>query len=59
MPKIIISVISTIVVIAAAIGGFLIYVRGTEFSAREQPSWMEKVMAQNARKIATPVTPKV
>ena len=54
MRKVIISVISTVVVIGAVIGGFLIYIRGTGFSAREQPSWMEKVMAQNARKIATP-----
>jgi len=58
MRKIIISVISTVVVIAALIGGFLIYIRGTGFSAREQPSWMEKVMAQNARKIATPADAK-
>jgi mono/diheme cytochrome c family protein len=58
MRKVIISVISTIVVIAAIIGGFLIYIRGTGFSAREQPSWMERVMAQNARKIATPADAK-
>jgi mono/diheme cytochrome c family protein len=58
MRKIIISVISTIVVIAAVIGGFVIYIRGTGFSAREQPSWMEKVMAQNARKIAAPADAK-
>ncbi|HVS80378.1 MAG TPA: c-type cytochrome [Pyrinomonadaceae bacterium] len=58
MRKVIISVISTVVVIAAVIGGFLIYIRGTGFSAREQPSWMEKVMAQNARKIATPADAK-
>jgi mono/diheme cytochrome c family protein len=58
MRKVIISVISTVVVIAAVIGGFLLYIRGTGFSAREQPSWMEKVMAQNARKIATPADAK-
>jgi mono/diheme cytochrome c family protein len=58
MRKVIISVISTVVVMAAVIGGFLLYIRGTGFSAREQPSWMEKVMAQNARKIATPADAK-
>jgi mono/diheme cytochrome c family protein len=58
MRKIIISVISTILVIAAIIGGFLIYIRGTGFSARAEPSWMERVMARNARKIATPADAK-
>ena len=58
MRKVIISVISTVVVIAAVIGGLVMYIRGTGFSAREQPSWMEKVMAQNARKIATPADAK-
>ena len=45
MRKIIISVVSTVVVIGAIIGGFLIYIRGNGFSARDEPSWMEKVMA--------------
>ena len=58
MRKVIISVISTVVVIAAVIGGLVMYIRGTGFSAREQPTWMEKVMAQNARKIATPADAK-
>jgi mono/diheme cytochrome c family protein len=58
MRNVVISVISTIVVIAAIIGGFLIYIRGTGFSARAEPSWMERVMAQNARKIATPADAK-
>lgn len=58
MRKVIITVISTVVVIAALIGGLVMYIRGTGFSAREQPSWMEKVMAQNARKIATPADAK-
>src|SRR6266542_1563254 len=53
MRKIILSVLSTLVVIALIIGTFLFYMRGSGFSAREQPSWMEKAMAQNARKIAT------
>ena len=54
MRKIILSVISTLVVIGLLIGGLLLYVRGEGFSAREQPTWMERTMAQNARKIATP-----
>ncbi len=58
MRKVIISVVATIVVIGALIGGFVMYIRGTGFSASEQPSWMEKVMAQNARKIATPADAK-
>ncbi len=58
MRKIILSVLSTLVVIALIIGTFLFYMRGSGFSAREQPSWMEKAMAQNARKIATPADAK-
>lgn len=54
MRKIILSVISTLVVIGLLIGGLLLYVRGEGFSAREQPTWMERTMARNARKIATP-----
>jgi len=56
--RIIISIISVVVVIAVVIGGFLLYIRGQGFSAREQPSWMERVMAQNARKVATPADAK-
>jgi len=56
--KIILSVVSTLVVIGVLVAGFLWYLRGSGFSAREQPSWMEKVMAQNARKIATPADAK-
>jgi mono/diheme cytochrome c family protein len=58
MRKIILSVVGTLVVMGLIVGGFLFYVRGSGFSAREQPSWMEKVMAQNARKIATPADAK-
>jgi len=56
--KIVLSVISTLVVIGLLIGGLLLYVRGEGFSAREQPSWMERTMARNARKIATPFDAK-
>lgn len=58
MRKIILSVVGTLVVIGLILGGFLWYMRGSGFSAREQPSWMERVMAQNARKIATPADAK-
>ena len=40
------------------IGGLLWYVRGEGFSAREQPTWMERTMARNARRIATPAGAK-
>jgi mono/diheme cytochrome c family protein len=54
MRRVIISVVATLLVIAAVVGGLLFYIRGHGFSARAEPSWMEKVMARNARKIATP-----
>ncbi len=46
------------VVIGLLIGGLFLYVRGEGFSAREQPTWMERTMARNARKIATPAGAK-
>jgi mono/diheme cytochrome c family protein len=54
MRKIILSIVSTLAVIGLILGGFVLYIRGHGFSAREQPTWMEKTMARNARKIATP-----
>jgi mono/diheme cytochrome c family protein len=54
MRKVILSVISTLVVIGLILGGGLLYLRGQGFSAREEPTWMEQIMARNARKIATP-----
>jgi len=54
MRKVILSVFSTLVVIGLIIGGLIYYARGHGFSAREQPTWMERTMARNARKIATP-----
>jgi mono/diheme cytochrome c family protein len=56
--KIIISISFIVAVVAVVIGGLLLYIRGHGFSAREEPSWMEKVMAENARKIATPADAK-
>jgi mono/diheme cytochrome c family protein len=58
MRRIIISVLATLVVVAAVIGGFLFYIKRSGFSARERPSWMERVMARLARKIATPAGAK-
>jgi mono/diheme cytochrome c family protein len=48
---------AVLVVILAALAGvisFVIWVRNHGFSARENPSWIETVLARNARKIATP-----
>ncbi|MGH9881880.1 MAG: c-type cytochrome [Pyrinomonadaceae bacterium] len=58
MRKILISIGFILAVIAVVIGGLLLYLRGHGFSAREEPTWMERVMAQNARKIATPADAK-
>src|SRR5216683_3132688 len=58
MRKIILSVFSTLLVISLILGGLAIYMRGHGFSAREQPTWMERIMARNARKIATPAEAK-
>ena len=54
MRKIVLTVIATLAVIGLIFGAGLLYVRGHGFSAREEPTWMERIMARNARKIATP-----
>ena len=55
MRKVILSVFSTLIVVCLILGGLFLYTtRGHGFSAREQPTWMERTMARNARKIATP-----
>ena len=55
MGKVILSVISTLIIVGLILGGLFLYAtRGHGFSAREQPTWMERTMARNARKIATP-----
>jgi mono/diheme cytochrome c family protein len=56
--RIIISIGVIVAAIALLIGGLMLYIRGHGFSAREEPSWMERVMARNARKIATPADAK-
>src|SRR4029450_246216 len=48
---------AVLVLILAALAGVIsivIWVRNHGFSARENPSWIETVLARNARKIATP-----
>jgi hypothetical protein len=49
-----------VVILAALVGviSFVIWVRNHGFSARENPSWIETVLARNARKIATPAGAK-
>jgi mono/diheme cytochrome c family protein len=54
MQKVILSVLSSLVVIVLILTGGFFYLRGQGFSAREEPTWMERIMARNARKIATP-----
>jgi mono/diheme cytochrome c family protein len=54
MRRIVISVLATVFVVLLIVGGLLLSIRGQGFSAHAEPSWMEKVMARNARKIATP-----
>ena len=54
MRRVILSVFSTLIVVGLILAGGLIYMRGHGFSAREEPTWMERIMARNARKIATP-----
>jgi mono/diheme cytochrome c family protein len=39
-------------------GALLVWVRNHGFSAREQPSWIETVLARRARRIATPAWSK-
>jgi mono/diheme cytochrome c family protein len=48
------SLLFAILIVVVLVGCMYIYARGHGFSAREQPTWMEKTMARNARKVATP-----
>lgn len=45
---------STLVVVGVILSGGLLYMRGQGLSAREEPTWIERIMARNARKIVTP-----
>lgn len=59
MRNVILSVFSTLIVVCLILGGLFLYAtRGHGFSAREQPTWMERTMARNARKIVTPTDAK-
>jgi len=52
---------AVLVIILAALAGvisFVIWFRNHGFSAHEKPSWIETVLARNARKIATPADAK-
>ena len=52
---------TVLVVILAALAGvisFVIWFSNHGFSAREKPSWIETVLARQARKIATPAAAK-
>jgi len=48
------TVLVVILAVLAGVISFVIWVRNHGFSARENPSWIETVLARNARKIATP-----
>jgi len=53
--------IAVLVVILAALAGvisFVIWFSNHGFSAREKPSWVETVLARQARKTATPAGAK-
>jgi mono/diheme cytochrome c family protein len=58
MRIVLLSLLFAILLVALALGGIYVYARGHGFSAREQPTWMERTMARNARKIATPAEAK-
>lgn len=54
MRTVLLSLLFAILIVAILTGCLYIFARGHGFSAREQPSWMERTMARNARKVATP-----
>lgn len=58
MRKVILSVAATLIGVAVIFVGLLWYISGRGFSAREEPTWLEEIMARNARKIATPADAK-
>jgi mono/diheme cytochrome c family protein len=49
-----IAVLVVILAVLAGVISFVIWFSNHGFSARENPSWIETVLARNARKIATP-----
>ena len=58
MKTILLALLFAVLIVVVLFGGLYVYARGHGFSAREQPSWMERTMALNARKIATPADAK-
>ena len=58
MKTVLLALLFAVLIVAVLFGGLYVYARGHGFSAREQPSWMERTMALNARKIATPADAK-
>ena len=58
MRTVLLSILFAVLIVAALTACLYIYARGHGFSAREQPTWMERTMARNARKIATPADAK-
>jgi hypothetical protein len=58
MRIVLLSLLFAVLLVALTIGGLYVYARGQGFSARQEPSWMERTMARNARNIATPADAK-
>jgi mono/diheme cytochrome c family protein len=58
MKTVLLALLFAVLIVVVLFGGLYVYARGHGFSAREQPSWMERTMAVNARKIATPADAK-
>ena len=52
------ALLFAVLIVALLVGCMYVYARGHGFSAREQPTWMERTMARNARKVATPADAK-
>lgn len=58
MRTVLLSLFFAVLIVALLTGCLYVYARGHGFSAREQPTWMERTMARNARRIATPADGK-
>ena len=58
MKTVLLALLFAVLIVVVLFGGLYVYARGHGSSAREQPSWMERTMALNARKIATPADAK-
>jgi mono/diheme cytochrome c family protein len=58
MKTVLLALLFPALLVVVLFGGLYVYARGHGFSAREQPGWMERTMALNVRKIATPADAK-